>query len=152
MRHWPEHNYPAFCNAADKLRELGLIVFNPAESSPDLTFEEYMAIDLPEVHMCDIVFVLPDWECSRGAILEVMTARALGKKVLDISPYIFGQEYPTALCPAEIASKACAESMRDGLGHGSGVWKIEPTISTSCTATSSVLVSVRLSIPPEVFT
>lgn len=126
MRHWPEENFPAFHTAARSLRDLGLDVFNPAEGLPHgKPFSEYMRQDLPELFTCDLVVVLPEWECSRGAILEVSVARALDIPIYEIGSYLLGHEDAVSQCPAELASRACAESMKEGItNHGPGVWKM----------------------------
>lgn len=130
MRHWPDENFPAFHDAAKKLRDLGYNIFNPAEGLPSgKSFSEYMRQDLPELFACDAVVVLEGWDCSRGAILEVSVARGLGLPVYEYHALIFGHEYIAPFCPAEIASQACAESMRDGLkSHSPGVWKMEQLV------------------------
>jgi hypothetical protein len=79
----PEFNYPAFHEAAKKLRTAGFTVINPAEVNPDttLSWEECMKRDLVELMKCGMVAVLPDWHKSRGARLEVHVAASLGMAV-----------------------------------------------------------------------
>jgi hypothetical protein len=84
MRGHPEDNYPHFNEIAAKLREQGYAVFNPAENNViGGSFNDFMAIDLPEVCRADGVAVLTGWEKSQGAQLEVLVARRLGKHVID---------------------------------------------------------------------
>jgi hypothetical protein len=82
----PEFNYPAFHAVAKDLRDKGYQVFNPAENhggDTSLPLEEYFAADLPQVVRADALVVLPGWERSGGACIEVMIARHLGHPVLD---------------------------------------------------------------------
>ena len=86
MSNLPDYNYPAFHNTTKALREQGFIVFNPAENHDgrtDLPLEEYYRTDIPQVCDADAVAVLPGWESSGGAKIEVALARQLGKPVID---------------------------------------------------------------------
>jgi hypothetical protein len=94
MRGIPLFNFPAFDRAAKDLRGRGHEVWSPAENDVEKDgfdpatdqprgMPHYMARDLPAVCMADAVAVLPGWEKSRGATLEVHVARALDKPVLD---------------------------------------------------------------------
>ena len=82
----PDFNRPAFHAAAAALRAQGHVVINPAEVDlgPDASWADYMRIHLAEIaRRVTRVFVLPGWESSRGAQLEVHVARALGLPVED---------------------------------------------------------------------
>lgn len=81
----PDFNRPAFHAAAAALREQGHVVINPAEVDlgPDATWVDYMRVHLAEIaRRVTRVFVLPGWESSRGAQLEVHVARSLGLPVV----------------------------------------------------------------------
>jgi hypothetical protein len=110
MRGIEHFNFPAFHEAARELRALGVGVWSPAErdehdptipsnetlealgydwSEGTQTFAYYMAHDLKAVCECDAVVVLPGWEASRGARLEVHVAREVGHPVYsfpDLEP------------------------------------------------------------------
>jgi hypothetical protein len=83
----PDFNRPAFHAAAAALRAQGYVVINPAEVDlgPAATWVDYMRIHLAEIaRRVTQVFVLPGWEGSRGAQLEVHVARSLGLPVVPV--------------------------------------------------------------------
>jgi hypothetical protein len=60
-------------------------VINPAElqePSPDLPWDWYLRRDLRELVKCSRIALLPDWQQSRGAQLELHVAEALGMQVI----------------------------------------------------------------------
>lgn len=87
----PDFNRAAFEEAARRLRETGREVLNPIEM--DLIYgsweeaikrpwTEHLARDVDTVvNKADAVIVLPGWESSRGANLEVRLARTFEKPV-----------------------------------------------------------------------
>jgi hypothetical protein len=84
-----EYNYPAFNKAAADLRSRGHLVINPAEffgGKADRTREEYMRESVLRVLEANEVMVLPGWDNSDGALLEVMIANQLGVPVSDYNP------------------------------------------------------------------
>ena len=86
MTGYPSHNYFAFDAAACQLVAAGHEPLNPARHPvrDDWTWADYLRLDLADVLAADAVAVLPGWECSRGAALEVHIAHALGMTVLPI--------------------------------------------------------------------
>ena len=83
----PEFNYPAFFDAAKRLRALGYEVACPAEvdaGDQERDWAWYMRQDLHLLIDCDAVVTLPDWQRSRGASLEVFVAAQLGLDVLPL--------------------------------------------------------------------
>ena len=82
----PEHNFPAFHAAAERLRQAGWEVVNPAENfggQTDLPRETYLRADVALLVTCNAIAMLPGWENSQGAKLEYLLARELGMPVLD---------------------------------------------------------------------
>ena len=80
-----DFNYPAFNAVADQLRVQGYEVENPADHGivEGAQWADYMAYDLTRLGLCGKVAVLPGWENSKGARLEVHIARELGMKVVN---------------------------------------------------------------------
>jgi hypothetical protein len=73
-----------FRAAEEKLRALGMKVFNPAkfEADPDKTWEDYMRKDIAELTRCRAIYLLKGWKKSRGARLEYKIAQALGYMII----------------------------------------------------------------------
>lgn len=76
----PEMNFPAFNAKAAELRSQGRDVVNPAEhdEAPDLPWHVYLRKDIRLLMDCDTIHMLPGWESSRGARLELHIAKELG--------------------------------------------------------------------------
>lgn len=95
MSGYPENNFPAFITAAHALRRWGLVVVNPAEltlakygtveEAMKVPWETHLARDIGELVKCDAVVVMPGWEKSPGATLEVDVARRLRMPVETIA-------------------------------------------------------------------
>lgn len=74
MTGYKEHNFPAFMELEEKLRERGFIPVNPAGNPPGLSQADYMKIDIAMLSICDYIIMLPGWENSIGARAEYHTA------------------------------------------------------------------------------
>lgn len=83
----PENNYPAFNDAAARLRALGLTVENPAENSAPKcgTWLGYMRKAIPQVASVDALVMLPGWQRSKGARTEHRLARDLGLPLFTLA-------------------------------------------------------------------
>lgn len=82
MRSKPEFNYPYFNQVEDRLTDEGWQVLNPArhfDGDTSKDFADYMEKDYLDVIAADTVFLLPGWQDSEGARLEVQVAKSLGK-------------------------------------------------------------------------
>jgi len=85
MSNYPELNFPAFATAADRLRNLGHTVINPAEiEQPIKEWSACMKEDIKQLMLADTVAVLPGWKKSRGAQIEVELAMQLGMSVVMV--------------------------------------------------------------------
>ncbi|WP_081036538.1 DUF4406 domain-containing protein [Pseudomonas corrugata] len=85
MTGFEDFNFPAFNMMAAELRARGYVVENPAEHGvvEGADWADYMAYDLTRLGLCGQVAVLPGWENSKGARLEVHIARELGMRVVN---------------------------------------------------------------------
>ena len=107
MRGIPYFNFPAFMEAAAKLRSQGHEVFNPAERDIEkygkdisadnprgsealaarlhgFNLREALAADLAWICLhADAIALLPNWERSKGARAEFYAAKALDLEVID---------------------------------------------------------------------
>jgi len=75
-----DFNYPVFNKATARLRELGYDVINPAETAGGVVHlprATYLRIDLGYVMASNAIAVLPGWENSNGASLEMLLGNAI---------------------------------------------------------------------------
>lgn len=82
-----DFNYPAFNQAAAQLRAKGFVVENPAENPQPVcnSWPGYMRLALRQMLTCDMVVFLPNWEQSRGALLESEVAKQLAIPRFEIA-------------------------------------------------------------------
>jgi len=84
MSGFAEHNFPLFNRVAGLLRDAGHTVFNPAENDDGGVRQSrsfYMQLDIPALLASEAVVLLPGWQRSRGASLEVWLALDLGMPI-----------------------------------------------------------------------
>jgi hypothetical protein len=88
MTGMPNLNFPAFHAAAARLRASGLDVVNPAElddaDPAPLEWHQYLRRDIAQLIECDSLCLLPGWEKSKGARLELHIAQELGMQVTHL--------------------------------------------------------------------
>ena len=101
----PELNFPAFHAAAAFLRRRGLEAVNPAELNADTTMPWHacMRADIKALCDCDAIVLLPGWQHSQGAQLELHIAHRLGLAVvpgLEAIDTLQHAEAPTAQAEA----------------------------------------------------
>lgn len=83
----PDHNFPAFRAHAALLRGQGHDVVNPAEiDNSGKSWEGCLRTDLREMCTCEAIALMPGWEASNGANLELHVAHRLGMKVIHLPP------------------------------------------------------------------
>src|SRR3990167_2442281 len=95
MRGIPLYNFPAFDKAEERLRAAGLEPVNPAALDreagitadtyplPENFMREAMKRDLAAICDCYGLALLPGWDSSEGATIEVYLAKMLGLKLID---------------------------------------------------------------------
>lgn len=77
----PDLNYPAFAAEVTRLRANGHEVASPAEINAGLESDGWHACmrrDIAVLLTCDAVQLLPGWEASKGAGIEIFLAREFG--------------------------------------------------------------------------
>ncbi len=74
----------AFANAEQNLRNMGFSPVNPFKNGlPDEAhWREHMRADIALLLDCEYIYMLKDWELSKGAKLELDVASSCGIKVL----------------------------------------------------------------------
>jgi hypothetical protein len=55
---------------------------HPKQKDRELTWVDYMALDIHLLLQCDTIFMLKDWGQSKGARIEHAIAKEIGLKVL----------------------------------------------------------------------
>lgn len=86
----PEHNLPAFAQAAIDLDSAGYHAVNPGERGAidGWSWSDYLRADIPLLLKCDAVALLPGWENSKGARLEFTIAHDLDMRTESLEWYL----------------------------------------------------------------
>lgn len=88
----PGHNFNAFNEAADLLTGAGFGVVNPvdlnAHLGTDKDWHVYIRNDIRALCDCDGLALLPGWEDSNGAHLELHLAHRMGLKVRPLIDWL----------------------------------------------------------------
>ncbi|WP_290906303.1 dATP/dGTP pyrophosphohydrolase domain-containing protein [Aquabacterium sp.] len=79
-----DNNFPAFHEWAARLRADGYAVVSPAEIPEAGSWELCLRADLRELSSCDAIAMMPGWENSKGAHLELHVAHRLGLEVIHL--------------------------------------------------------------------
>lgn len=93
----PDNNFPAFDEAAAALRACGYEVVNPAEIDPGVSvdvvgkaafWQACMRADIRALCDCDALALLPGWQDSDGAHLELHLAHRLGLCIGTVQEFV----------------------------------------------------------------
>lgn len=83
-----EKNLERFHEVALKFRQAGYLVVSPAEVDSiwgkQPNWEAYMKVCVKWLCDCDILYLLPGWEKSRGSVFELLVATTIG---IDVEVY-----------------------------------------------------------------
>lgn len=87
-------NFPAFHAAAAELRARRYEVVNPAEINPDslMSWAQCMRADIKALCDCDALALLPGWERSKGAHLELHLAHRLEMRIGTVAEFVHAAE------------------------------------------------------------
>ena len=84
----PDLNYPAFFAAEEELKDKFNSILNPARLELDVdqssTWENWMRKAIVMLTSASHVVLLPGWENSKGAKLELAIAEALNLTIIEI--------------------------------------------------------------------
>ena len=110
-----DHNFPAFYAAAVRFRQAGWDVANPAENfggRTDLPREAYLRADMAMLAQSDAIALLPGWERSAGATLEVVLAKEIGLQFFDAWSVTQMETPPRTSYAAECGTASILDSAR----------------------------------------
>ena len=83
MTGYPNLNKRAFAMAVESIASLGMTAVNPHDlCNPDWDWRRCMREDIAALCACDAIMMLPGWEKSNGAQLELHVAHRLGMNVI----------------------------------------------------------------------
>ena len=111
--------------AAEKeLQEKGHKTFIPSvlPAYQEVSHEDYLHICFSIIDVCDAIYLLSDWEQSKGALLEYEYAKEHEKKILFQRPNLY-QKFITKEYPQEI-QRRLDDIFSDARSSDEGLFKV----------------------------
>ncbi|MFD1709052.1 DUF4406 domain-containing protein [Ottowia sp. GY511] len=99
----PDLNFPAFHAMSARLRAAGHSVVNPAElnSDPAADWNQCMRRDIAALCTCTTLALMPGWETSQGAQLELHIAHRIGLGIVMAEALVDGEGVAVAAARAD---------------------------------------------------
>lgn len=114
----PDHGFKSFVAAKKKLESQGFEVLSPAENFSGVVVDAlrhlYLRRDIEQVLNADLVVVLPGWEDSDGAKLEVRIAQEIGIPILNLD---LSEVQETVALSTHSASVGSVYGLSTGVNH-----------------------------------
>lgn len=92
MTGYPDFNRPMFKEAEKWCRKNNYSPFNPGwllfGEEDTFTYDEIMEIDLCALSKCEVILMLPGYEKSNGACIELSLAKELGLSIIYYEDYV----------------------------------------------------------------
>ena len=164
MSGYPAMNFPMFDSCAERLRDLGHDVVNPADldraagfnPAEDEITPEFLAAaakrDIPALMSCQAIALLPRWQESHHGKIEYSIAKWLNLKELDA---LTGSPYRHESVTEE-AQRITTRDRRDDYGHPyddfglvAALWS--PLLGVDVTREQVGLCMIQLKIAREAF-
>ncbi len=107
MTGMPQHNQPAFWKASQELSEAGYLVLHTAhpdnlepEKLKSTSWELWLRKAIARMMDADAIALLPGWQASRGARLEVMVGLEVGMRSAPVKEWLHAAEQHPRTLPA----------------------------------------------------
>lgn len=107
----PDHNYPAFHAASEELSNAGYLVLhtaNPDNLEPEklksTTWQQWLKKAIARMMDADAIALLPGWQASKGARLEVMVGLEVGMHSAPVKDWLESAAGSPNALPAHIVT------------------------------------------------
>ena len=114
----PDYNRPAFARAVAYLQRIGFKCVSPVlpkELEGELSYATYIRLGVQKLDRCSHILLLPGWEASVGATLEILLGMRMGMTTMLQIMATDGRYTMRLIEPAELLSKMNKELLWNGL-------------------------------------